>query len=130
MTGGDSKKRQRYDRFAVVVPCVGFDPVREFNLKYTWVESALSLARKAHQKFGDGGKTFTKAGAFKVQLRGSGVLSMHNEQNAWMTYFTHVRAARVGVDMPKFLPTSNPFLQELSGALTTSSDASVKASDL
>merc|ERR1712178_154062 len=46
-TGADSKGNKRFDRFAVMSPCAHFDPKREFQLKFTWSENALHIARKA-----------------------------------------------------------------------------------
>jgi hypothetical protein len=126
-TGGDSKGNKKFDRYAVVSPCVDFDPAREFRLKYSWSEKAISLARKAGSKFGQSG--VMSGGAFLVQLRGEGVLSMKDESNAWMTYYTHLRAARLGGALPGWIPTENPYLQEMSGALD-GGGSSVSASTL
>jgi len=126
-TGGDSKGNDKFDRYAIVAPCVDFDPAREFRLKYSWSEKAISLARKAFNKFGKAG--VMSSGAFLVQLRGEGVLSMKDESNAWMTYYTHLRAASLGGTLPRWIPTENPYLQEMSGALD-GGGSSVDASTL
>lgn len=125
-TGADSKNLQQYDRFAVVSPCVDFEPEREFDLKYKWGEKALVIARKAHQKF----EEIVRGKAFTVDVRGSGVLDMRNEENAWMSYAAHIRAAIIDKDMPMWIPTKNPFLMQLAGTMDTSSDKSVQATDL
>jgi hypothetical protein len=125
-TGADSKNLQQFDRFGVVSPCVDFDPEKEFDLKYKWAEKALVMARKGHQKF----EEIVRSKAFTVELRGAGVLDMRNEENAWMNYFAHVRAAGIAKDMPMWVSSKNPFILELVGTLDTSSDKSVKATDL
>uniref|UniRef100_A0A7S0A396 Uncharacterized protein n=1 Tax=Pyrodinium bahamense TaxID=73915 RepID=A0A7S0A396_9DINO len=124
--GADSKGYQKYDRYAVTCPCESFDPEREFGLRYKWSENALDLAGNARDKF----EGLLDSTAFRVQLRGDGVLSMRNEETAWMTYFTHVAAAGVGRELPQPVASRNPFLLQLSGALSTHSDAGVRASDL
>merc|ERR1719333_1166086 len=90
-TGADSKNRQKYDRYAVTSPCVGFDPNTEFEMKFQWAENAITLLRKAHLKFN--AATVDKSSTVKVQLRGEGVLKMSDESNAWITYSTHIRAS-------------------------------------
>merc|ERR1719262_417279 len=125
-TGADSKNLTQFDRFGVVSPCVDFEPEKEFDLKYKWVEKVLIMARKGHQKF----EEIVRSKAFKVELRGAGVLDMRNEENAWMNYFAHLRAAGIGKDMPTWVASKNPFVLELSGGLDTSSEKSVKATDL
>merc|ERR1719203_503461 len=68
------------------------------------------------------------AKAFRVQIRGDGVLDMKDEENAWMEYSTHIRAGDISADMPDWIPSRNPFLNKLTGTL--SSGSSVKATDL
>merc|ERR1719262_1951911 len=125
-TGADSKNLQQFDRFGVVSPCVDFEPEKDFDLKYKWAEKALVMARKGHQKF----EEVVRSKSFTVELRGAGVLDMRNEENAWMTYFAHVRAAGIAKEMPMWVSSKNPFILELAGQLDTSSDKSVKATDL
>lgn len=125
-TGADSKNLQQYDRFGIVSPCVDFEPEKEFDLKYKWSEKALHIARKGYSKFGE----VVRSKAFTVEIRGAGVLGMKNELNAWMNYFAHVRAAGIAQDMPMWSASKNPFILELAGILDTSSDNSVRATDL
>jgi len=125
-TGADSQDLQQFDRFGVVCPCVEFEPEREFDLKYKWAEKALIMARKGHQKF----KEIVRSKAFTVEFRGSGVLNMKNEENAWMNYFAHLRAAAIDKEMPMWVPTKNTFILELVGEFGQSSYKSVKATDL
>lgn len=42
-TGGDSTNKARYERFAVAVPCEGWDPQRMFDLTYQWSEAAIQI---------------------------------------------------------------------------------------
>lgn len=125
-TGGDSKDRQKYERYAVVAPCQDFQPEEEFSLKFQWAETGLTLARNALKQSKDllGGR------AFQLQLRAEGVLHMRNEKNAWIGYYTHIRGARLGEEMPDFQKTTNAILQSLSGALSSSAITKIEAQDL
>lgn len=127
--GGDSKKNRRFDRFAVMSPCEGFDPNREFRLKYSWSEKAMSMARKVFQKSSDAGFG-ASSGAVKVQIRSDGVLRMYDKETAWMTYFAHLRASNSGGTFSSWRKTSNPHLLDLVGIFDGYSDASVGISDL
>jgi len=128
-TGADSQNKQKFDRYAVVVPCKNFDPAYEFRMKFKWSERALVIARKANEKFSS---VADSRGGFVVELRGAGVLSMTDERNAWMTYFTHQRAAGFGFDLASvaWVQSRNPWLNEMTGTLAPSSDIAIKASDL
>jgi hypothetical protein len=136
--GGDSKSTRRFDRYAVAVPCVNFDPTMEFDLKYKWSERALQLARKGQQDFSAtnwGGKGswfgFFRSGAinlaespaYTVEVRGSAVLHMSDASNAWVTFFTHLRAQAVGAPKVPWRATRNPLVQELAGSLNLRSNA-------
>eukprot|EP00930_Biecheleria_cincta_P042177 TRINITY_DN29006_c0_g1_i1.p1 TRINITY_DN29006_c0_g1~~TRINITY_DN29006_c0_g1_i1.p1 ORF type:complete len:1093 (+),score=214.17 TRINITY_DN29006_c0_g1_i1:73-3351(+) len=127
-TGSDSKKRQKFERFALVAPCTDFNPQREFALRYRWTERALSVARKGQQRFGSG--LLSNAGAFRVQLRGAGTLHMKDEGHAWLSYAAHIRAASVGAEFASWIKTSNPFLMELTGTYDAPSDARIRADSL
>jgi len=113
-TGGDAKKLQKFDRFAVTCPCSGFNPEDEFELRYEWAENALAMARKASQKFAG---ILTDAGGFRVQLRGDAVLNYEGEDSAWMSFFTHITAAPVNQALPAWIVSLNPFLNEMAGTL-------------
>jgi len=125
-SGADSTKRKQFDRHAVTIPCVDFDPEKEFDLKYTWSEKSLTLAQKA-QKFG--GETFTSGKGFRVKLRGVSVLHVSDAQNAWTKSSAYVRAAALGAAMPEFVRSQNPFMEDMSGAFSFS-DERLKATDL
>lgn len=126
--GSDSKHRRQFERFSLVAPCADFDPKREFALRYRWAERALSIARKGHQKFGS--EILEHAGAFRVQLRGAGVLHMKDEGHAWLSYAAHVRAASVGAEFTRWFATKNPYLMTLSGTHDTPSPQSIRADSL
>jgi len=113
-TGADSKSRQQYDRYAVVCPCPGFDPKREFRLKYTAGERALHLATKAGKQFNAGNHLF-KSQAFTVQLQAASVLHMEDNENAWTSSSVYVRAAVHGEELPEWYKTKNPIITKLAG---------------
>jgi len=136
-TGGDSKNYQRFDRFAVTSPCEGFDPNREFRLKFKWSEQATSIARKAFQKnklLGkakpDTGGVPDGGGVFRVQVQSAGVLRMDGAQSAWMNYYALFRSGNNVGDFNEWIQTSNPFIKDLVGIFDSSSDRSVKPEDL
>jgi len=113
-TGSDSKNNQKYDRYSVVCPCKGFDPQREFRLKYTAGERALRLAYKAHKDYSDNGALF-KAQAFVVQLQATTSLFMSDNENAWTQSDVFMRAGPLGGNVPAWRRTADPFLLHMSG---------------
>lgn len=125
---GDSKNNRRFDRFAVMTPCLGFDPNREFRLKYSWTEKALSMARKAFQK--EGSSFGSTSGGIRVQLRSDGVIRMHDATTAWISYFAHMRASDVGGEFAEWRKTSNPHILDMAGIFDGASDSELSIKDL
>mmetsp|Transcript_45623 Transcript_45623/g.108597 ORF Transcript_45623/g.108597 Transcript_45623/m.108597 type:complete len:1111 (+) Transcript_45623:106-3438(+) len=128
-TGADSKHRKRFDRFAVLAPCSGMDPEEDFRFKYVWTEKALSIAKKAHEKFGSSG-LLTGARAFSAQLRAEVILHLKSADKAWVEYLAHVRAAGAGKGYPEFVSTRNPFLMDLVGADPGGSGSDIHSASL
>jgi len=129
-TGSDSKHNKKFDRFAVVAPCVDFDPNKEFRLKYSWSEKSITLARKAFQKVSSGGFG-TSSRAVKVQLRSDAVLRMEGKEAAYINYFAHFRGANVGGNFEDgWMKTSNPHVLDMAGIFDGSSDSSFSVDDL
>ena len=125
-TGADSKRKQRYDRFASIAPCKTMDPEMEFELKYEGADDALQLARKAHQKFD---KSIFDATSFTVKLMGVGVLKMSSAETAWVDFHTLVQASSQNKPSTWKL-TKNPMLGSLAGTISAHGGESVRASEL
>jgi len=127
--GGDSKGRDSYEKYVVQVPCDGFTPEREFELRYTWSEHGVQLARKAKADYNTG-DVLSNSRAFHVDLRSEAVLKQSNINTAWIVYWTHIRAHGIESTPPQWRKTENPIMTELSGALNPVLAANVKATHL
>lgn len=121
-TGADSKRKQRYDRFASIAACKTMDPEMEFDLKYEGIDDALQMARKAHQKFE---KNIFEAPSFTVKLMGVGILQMKSFKSAWVDFLTLLQAGN-----DHWVATKNAMLGGLAGTLSAHGGESVRASDL
>jgi len=113
---GDSSRRKKYDRYAVVCPCPDFDPNKEFDLKYEWGEKAMMLAMKGDKEFTTKDSLYGKKTGFTVQVQAAAVLRMSKNDEAWVTRYTHVRAAPEGTKFPEWYKTTDPFLNSMVGS--------------
>eukprot|EP00971_Amphidinium_carterae_P314024 6241462-Amphidinium_carterae.1 len=123
----DSKKRKRFDRFAVLAPCSTADAEADFRIKYVWSEKALQLARKAQQKSKG---VFSTSRGFTAELRAEAVLHLKSKERAWVQYFAHFRAAPAGQALQDFVPTQNPYLMNMVGAEPGGSGSDIQSASL
>jgi len=67
---------------------------------------------------------------FSVDVRGDAVLRMRDDSNAWIDYWSHIRAFGYQKEKPAFIRTSNPIMESLSGALDPRLASKVRTTDL
>lgn len=74
-SGGDSSNKARYERFAVAVPCEGWDPVRLFELTYKWSEATVQILSNIPSNV-------LRESTISVELRHTGHLQLWMERVA------------------------------------------------